>query len=226
MRRLDARKVAAALLPAVRRRLAARDRLLLGLTGPPGVGKSLLATALAAGYEAVEGAGTAVFLGMDGFHLRQADLARLGLADVKGAPETFDAAGFVALLRRLHQPGATVTAPRFDRTREEPVPDAVSVTAQHRLVLVEGNYLLLDGPWKPVRRLLDEVWHLRLPDHVRVPDLVARHVAHGRAPEAAQEWVLRSDEANARLVEAVADRADAVVDLVTGRLAPVRRTGP
>jgi pantothenate kinase len=97
------------------------------------------------------------------------------------------------------------------------------VTPAHRLVVVEGNYLLLDGPWAPVRGLLDAVWHLRLPDAIRVPDLVARHVAHGRTPEAAREWVLRSDEANARLVAAAAHRADAVVDLLS---ASVTRPGP
>jgi pantothenate kinase len=217
--RPGADEVAAALLPQVRRCAGRRDRFLLGLAGPPGVGKSVLAVALAAAYERVEGPGSAVVVGMDGYHLRQAELARRGLADVKGAPETFDAEGFVALLRRLRDGTRPVPAPVFDRAAEEPVGDGVTVTPAHRLVVVEGNYLLLDGPWSPVRDLLDAVWHLHLPDDVRVPGLIERHVAHGRAPDAARAWVIRSDEANARLVAAAAHRADAVVDLLSAELA-------
>lgn len=216
--RPGAAEVAAGLLPHVSRRAERAERYLLGLTGPPGVGKSALAGALAEAFEHACGGGSAVVVGMDGFHLRQAELRRLGLAQVKGAPETFDADGFVALLRRLRDAGSVVRAPAFDRSVEEPVPDAVLVRPSHRLVVVEGNYLLLDGPWAPARDLLDEVWHLRLPDTVRVPGLVARHEAHGRTPTAAREWVHRSDEANARLVAAAASRGDAVLDLETGRL--------
>ena len=177
-----------------------------------------MAAAVVAAYERDAGAETAAVVGMDGFHLRQAELARRGLADVKGAPETFDADGFVSLLRRLRVPQSTTTVPVFDRTIEEPVADALTIRPEQRLVVVEGNYLLLDDVWRPVRDLLDAVWHLRLPDDLRVPDLVARHVAHGRSPKAATEWVLRSDEANARLVAAAAARADAVVDVQTGEL--------
>jgi pantothenate kinase len=218
--RLAAAGVAAGLLPYVRRRVGRAERCLLGLTGPPGVGKSALAGALAEAFDDAYGGDRAVVVGMDGFHLRRAELRRLGLAHVQGAPETFDADGFVNLLRRLRDAGSVLSAPAFDRTMEEPVPDAVTVRPRHRLVVVEGNYLLLDGPWAPVRDVLDEVWHLRLPDDVRVPELVARHVAHGRTPSSAREWVHRSDEANAHLVAAVAERADAVVDLETGRLLP------
>jgi len=178
---------------------------------------------MVATYERDAGVGTAAVVGMDGFHLRQAELSRRGLADVKGAPETFDADGFVSLLRRLRAPRPVTTVPVFDRRIEEPVPDALTIRPEQRLVVVEGNYLLLDDAWRPVRDLMDAVWHLHLPDDLRVPDLVARHVAHGRSPEAATEWVRRSDEANARLVTAAAARADAVVDMRTGALAPPGR---
>ncbi|MGN6244631.1 MAG: nucleoside/nucleotide kinase family protein [Motilibacteraceae bacterium] len=184
-------------------------RVLLGLAGPPGAGKSTLATAL------VERLGeAAVLVPMDGFHLAQAELVRLGRADRKGAPDTFDIAGYVALLRRLRERDGTVYAPRFDRHLEEPVAGAIPVGPDVQVVVTEGNYLLHDaGGWEQVRPLLDACWFLALDDAVRVERLVERHVAHGRSRAAAQEWVLRSDEANARLVAAGAARADLAVRL-------------
>lgn len=192
------------------------ERLLLGLTGPPGAGKSTLAETLATGWAARGGRPAVV--PMDGFHLPGDVLAARGLADVKGAPETFDAAGFVALLQRLRRRAGDVRAPAFDRDRERVLADAVVVTADRDLVLVEGNYLLADGAYAPVRGLLDLCWYLDLPDAVRVSRLVARHVAHRRTPQAASEWVHRSDEANARLVARTGGRADASWDVSTGRL--------
>lgn len=194
------------------RELAARgDRRLLGLAGPPGVGKSTVAEAVVAAV----GPG-AVVVPMDGFHLAQAELERLGRADRKGAPDTFDPAGLVALLARLRPGGddGVVYAPAFHRHLEEPVAGAVPVPPDAGLVVVEGNYLLHDdGRWAQVRPLLDECWYLEVDDDLRVERLVARHVAHGRSPEAAREWVLRSDEANARLVAPGRERADVVVRL-------------
>jgi pantothenate kinase len=185
-------------------------RFVLGLVGPPGGGKSTLSDALA---EALGDAARVV--GMDGFHLAQEELRRLGREDRKGAPDTFDATGYVALLRRLRDPAEEVVyAPRFRRDLEEPIGSAVPVPREVALVVTEGNYLLLDdGPWALVRGLLDAAWYVATPDAVRVERLIARHVAHGRTPEAARAWVLRSDERNAALVAATRDRADAVVHL-------------
>lgn len=183
-------------------------RVLLGLAGAPGAGKSTVTAALRGALGDL-----AVVVPMDGFHLAQAELERLGRADRKGAPDTFDAAGFVALLRRLRAADEPVVyAPEFRREIEEPIACALPVPADVPLVLVEGNYLLLDDPaWAGVRPLLDECWYLQPDDDLRVQRLVARHVAHGRSPEAAREWVLRSDEANARVVAASRHRADRVV---------------
>ncbi len=193
--------------------LVGGGRALLGITGPPGAGKSTLADAL---VRAVEAAGVVtVLVPMDGFHLANAELARLGRADRKGAPDTFDAAGFVALLDRVRRQRAgdpTVYAPLFQRAQEAALAGAVPVEPGARLVVVEGNYLLHDdGDWAGVLPLLDACWYVDLDDAVRVERLVARHVAHGRSPEDARAWVLRSDEANARLVARGRGRATRVV---------------
>jgi pantothenate kinase len=184
------------------------QRRLLGITGAPGAGKSTVAERL------VDALGAdAVLVPMDGFHLADAELDRLGRRDRKGAPDTFDAAGFVALLRRLREAGPdTVYAPVFDRGLEAAVAGSIAVPQRTPLVVTEGNYLLLDDePWRQVRPLLDEAWFVAVDPALRVERLIARHVAHGRSPAAAMEWVLRSDEANAALVEQTRQRADLVV---------------
>ncbi|MER7463124.1 nucleoside/nucleotide kinase family protein [Streptomyces sp. NPDC097981] len=189
---------------------ASGARRVLGIAGPPGAGKSTLAARLAAAL----GPGLAVVVPMDGFHLAQAELERLGRADRKGAPDTFDAAGYAALLGRLRTPAAAaVYAPAFDRSLEEPVAGSIPVAPAVRLVITEGNYLLYEaGEWAGVRALLDEVWFLAPDDGLRVRRLVDRHVRHGRAPAHAEEWVTRSDEANARLIAGGRARADLVVE--------------
>jgi pantothenate kinase len=184
-------------------------RYLLGVAGAPGAGKSTFAEAEARRL-GLEGT-PAVVLPMDGFHLSQAELVRLGRRDRMGAPDTFDVDAFVATLARLRQPGA-VTAPGFDRTIEEPVPDAIEIGADIGFVIVEGNYLLHDRDgWERVRPLIDRVIFLAPDDALRRARLVARHIAFGKTPAEAEEWVARSDDANAALVAATAHRADDVV---------------
>jgi pantothenate kinase len=185
--------------------MAAGGRRLLGLAGPPGAGKSTLAALLAAALGPA-----ACVVPMDGFHLAQRELERLGRAGRKGAPDTFDAAGYRALLQRLRAAGGEepVYAPEFRREIEEPVAGAIAVGPEVRLVITEGNYLLLDeGPWAGVAALLDETWYVHTPDVLRVPRLVARHVAHGRAEAEARRWVEASDEPNARRVAGTRARA-------------------
>lgn len=190
------------------RQLASGGRRLLGLTGAPGAGKSTLAQAVVGAL-----AGEAVLVPMDGFHLPQAELERLGRAARKGAPDTFDAAAFVDLLGRVRA-GGTVRAPLFDRVAEEPVPDAVEIHGHVPLVVVEGNYLLLDdGPWSAVAGLLDEVWFLETDEDARLRRLVERHVLFGKEPEAARAWALGPDQRNAERIAPTRARADVVVHL-------------
>lgn len=193
------------------RALASRGRrTLLGITGAPGGGKSTLAQAVAD-----ELGGRAVLVGMDGFHLAQAELVRLGRRDRMGALDTFDGAGYVALLRRLRAASEDVVyAPEFRRSIEEPIAGAVAVRSDVPLVITEGNYLLVDqGPWAEVRSLLDEAWYVVQDEETRLRRLIARHVEFGKAPDFAREWVMRSDQRNAELVETTRARADAVVHI-------------
>jgi pantothenate kinase len=187
----------------------AGGRRVLGIAGAPGGGKSTLARQI---VDAL-GTDTARLVPMDGFHLAQAELERLGRADRKGAPDTFDAAGFVALLRRLRESGDEVVyAPEFHREIEEPVACALPVPASVPLIVTEGNYLLVEsGDWSRVRELLDEVWFVEGDEDRRREWLIARHIAFGKSPEFAREWVMRSDERNAELVASTRDRADLVV---------------
>ncbi len=191
-------------LDSLRARL---DGRLLGLTGAPGAGKSTLAARLASAWDAV-------VVPMDGFHLADVELARRGLLGRKGAPETFDAEGYAALLARVRGREALVMAPSFERDLEQPIAGALPVRGSAPLVVTEGNYLLLDEPrWAAVRAQLDAVWHLRVDPALRRERLVARHVAFGKSPAEAEAWVRAVDDPNAALVEAAAARADLVIDL-------------
>lgn len=189
--------------------VADRGRALLGLTGPPGAGKSTLAQGL---VDALPG--RAVLVPMDGFHLDDRELERLGRAGRKGAPDTFDAAGYVHLLRRLRaRVEPVVYAPVFLRDQERAIAGALAVPREVPLVVTEGNYLLSDGGFREVRDLLDACWYVEVDPVERRRRLVARHVAHGRTPDDAQRWVTRTDEPNAVLVEATRERAQLVVRL-------------
>ena len=186
-------------------------RALLGITGAPGAGKSTYAEWL---VDAVNEAGrSAVLVPMDGFHLAQSALESLGLADVKGAPATFDAAGYVELLRRVREPADEVLwAPRFDRALEDSIAASLAIEPMVNLVVTEGNYLLLpQGHWWLVRLQLDACWFVDLDEGVRRQRLQARHESFGRSPEAAAERTLVSDEANAQLVNRTRGEADATV---------------
>lgn len=191
----------------------ASGRTILGLAGVPGAGKSTLAELLVEAIGRARGAAWVAHVPMDGFHLADVQLERLGVRQRKGAPDTFDAAGYAALLRRLRsETDRPVYAPGFERTLEQPIAGAMVVDPRARLVISEGNYLLLGEPvWREARAAMDAVWLVDGDDEVRVRRLVARHELFGKAPEAAASWVATVDEANSALIRASSDPPDRVV---------------
>lgn len=200
------------LLAAARSLLGDAPRALLGITGVPGAGKTTLAEGLVAALN--DGSpGLAVHVPMDGYHLADRVLEAHGTRARKGAAETFDGWGYVELLRLLRsRPDHPVFAPGFDRDLEQPLAGAIEVPPTARLVVSEGNYLLLEQePWSLVRGLVDEVWFCEADPARRMSALVDRHVQFGKTPEFARSWIDSVDEPNAARVAATRERADRVV---------------
>ncbi|MBV0914080.1 uridine kinase [Rhodobacteraceae bacterium ASV31] len=183
-------------------------RRLVGIAGPPGSGKSTLAARVAAAL----GTRRAVVLPMDGYHLDNADLDRRGLRDIKGAPETFDADGFVTKLRAVRKATGVVRYPVFDRAADRTVPEAGTLHPQVDTVVVEGNYLLLqDPPWNALRSLLDASVMIAPPETVLLERLVERWLTHGLSPEAARRRAAGNDLRNVRTVLSRSAPADLLI---------------
>lgn len=187
--------------------LAREPRVILGITGPPGAGKTRVAEAIASAFD------DAVHIPMDGFHLADVELRRLGRLESKGAIDTFDAFGYLALLQRIRRrPAHTVYAPAFQRDIEQPIAGSIPVPPKTRLVVTEGNYLLDDDdPWPAVTARLDEVWFVDVPREERRRRLIARHVEFGKSLEQAEAWVRDVDGPNAERIEKHRAKADLVV---------------
>jgi pantothenate kinase len=189
------------------------SRAILGIAGSPGAGKSTLVDALVARIRALNGDDWVAHVPMDGFHLADAQLDRIGARGRKGAPDTFDAAGYAHVLERVKtEADKPVYVPGFDRALEQPLAAALVVLPSARLVVTEGNYLLLDHPdWARARRAMDAVWFVASEEAMRVERLVARHIQFGKTPNEARAWVATTDQRNSELVAGTVAKADRVI---------------
>jgi len=200
----------AGLVDAILVRAGGAPRFMIAIAGPPGAGKSTLVAELAEAFER-RGEKAAV-VPMDGFHYDDEVLKQRGLSHRKGAPETFDFSGFRFLLQRLRAREPEVAIPLFDRSLELSRAAAAIVESDVRLILVEGNYLLLDEePWIGLESLFDFSIYLDVPRPELERRLHARWHHHGRDPEAARRWVETNDLPNADRVTHRRRKADMVV---------------
>jgi pantothenate kinase len=186
----------------------ANSRIIIGIVGKPGAGKSTLSSFLIEKLPPE----SVVLVPMDGYHLSNKELDSLGRRDRKGAPDTFDSFGYAALLQRIAKSTEDVYFPVFHREIEESIAAEGVVTAKTRIVLTEGNYLLhsQDG-WKGVAPILTESWYVEVDDVLRLERLVDRHHFYGKERQAAHDWAHGTDENNARLVEGTKKLAEFLV---------------
>lgn len=183
-------------------------RTVVGIAGPPGSGKSTLAARVVDRLNE-DTPDSAALMPMDGFHLDNAQLDAMGLRAVKGAPETFDAEGFVDLIRRVGAAGQDIPYPLFDRSADRTVPDAACLRADTPVVVVEGNYLLLsNAPWNRLKPLFDATVIIAPPIEVLEARLIDRWLGYGHSPEEAERKARGNDLVNARRVLEASAPAD------------------
>ena len=186
----------------------ANDRIIIGIVGKPGAGKSTLSSYLIENLPE----DSVTLVPMDGYHLSNKELSTLGRRERKGAPDTFDSHGFAALLERIASSKDDIYFPIFHREIEESIAAEGVVTSKTKIVLTEGNYLLHDQDgWKNVSPNLTESWYVEVNDELRLERLVDRHHFYGKERQAAHDWAHGTDENNARLVAGTKALADFLV---------------
>jgi pantothenate kinase len=191
------------------------QRIAIGLAGGPGSGKSTLAAELVTMLNAVK-PGSAALVPMDGFHMKHAKIEAMGQADYKGAPHTFEGAAFVSFLHHLKHATGPVSGPGYSRKIEDVVENAFTIQPEARVLVVEGNYLLLtEGPWAGVKALLDYAVFLDVPRNVIETRLLRRHGDEGLfSEERNRAHIARNDLPNYDLVDGSKDRADVIFEMV------------
>ena len=191
----------------LRRVTPVEGRYMLGIAGAPGAGKTTLAAALA-----LQLGSAAAVVEMDAFHLAKEQLRRLERLERQGAPDTFDVAGYLDVLRRLRVERTDAFIPVFDPLIEEPIAAAELIPTSTRLIITEGAYLLFaTHGWHEVRPLLDEVWYLEIAEDERRNRIVARRRDHGRSDLETDRWFKNVDEPYRSAVQTSAQLADLVL---------------
>ncbi len=193
-----------------------KSRFMLGICGAPGSGKSTLADWVVTQWNQ-DANDEAVLVPMDGYHFSNEQLVEKRLLELKGIPSTFDVASFLEKLAAIkNSPEKEHGCPRFDRSIEASIPDAIKVKPHHKVIVVEGNYLLLDAaPWEKLKVLFDETWFIQADEDLILPRLISRHMSAGKSEELAQAKVNSTDLPNARLVAQCAPRADRIIKATT-----------
>ncbi len=196
---------------------AGGERIAIGLAGGPGSGKSTMAAEIVAMLNAVK-PGSAALVPMDGFHMKHAKIEAMGQADYKGGPHTFEGAAFVSFLHHLKHAAEPVSGPGYSRKIEDVVENAFTVQPEAKVLVVEGNYLLLtEGPWAGVKSLLDYAVFLDVPRDVVEARLLKRHGEEGLfTEERNRAHIARNDLPNYDLVAGSKDRADVIFQMVEG----------
>ncbi len=189
-------------------------RIAIGMAGGPGTGKSTLAAELVTILNAVK-PGSAALVPMDGFHMKHAKIEAMGATDRKGAPHTFEGAAFVSFLHHLKHATEAVSGPGYSRKIEDTVDDAFTIQPDVRVLVVEGNYLLLtEGPWAGVKALLDYAVFVHVPREIVQARLMKRHGEEGLfSEERNKAHIARNDLPNYDLVEGSRERADVVFEM-------------
>lgn len=209
---IEIRSLEAALERAIFLTENLNTRVIIGLVGKPGAGKSTLSSYLLKKLPKE----TTALVPMDGYHLSNSQLVLLGRADRKGAPDTFDSKGYANLLHRIKtNVTEDIYFPIFHRDIEESIAAEGVIHPHTSLILTEGNYLLLeDDGWSQVADTLTESWFIDVDHDKRMSRLVARHIKFGKMPAVAHAWANGTDERNAELVENTRAKADVIIDLV------------
>ena len=188
------------------------NRFILGLTGAPAAGKSTLAENLCTRWNDKH-QNTAIIVPMDGYHLSNEQLKEAGTLHLKGVPKTFDAVGFVNKIRKIkNEPNKIHYCPLFDRSIEASIQDEIRVLPTHTMIIVEGNYLLLESePWASLREHFDEVWFIEADAEALAQRLLERHQSAGKNTQEAQEKMNSTDLPNAELIGNTRSRATRIV---------------
>ena len=192
-------------------------RFVLAITGVPGAGKSTLADLLMENINRVLKEESAIVIPMDGYHYHNDILIEKGLLSLKGIPQTFDSQRFVTLIKDIaSEKIEKLYCPSYDRRLHNPVERSIVIEKKHKIIIVEGNYLLLDTyPWNELANFFDESWFIETPLTTTKERLISRHVLTGRSFEEALSKISSTDAPNAELIIQTRLRATNVITVAT-----------